>query len=162
MNFQLCRFHDCIYVTLILLLWDLSSLCVVDDLWPYNYIWLYIYIYIYNRNMGLQVSKKSIFQLISAYGRFQGNFFIIRVYRFVKSYMTSDSCCAWCFIIRYFFPRCNSWLMVVWNEHKICSKSELKRSWVLDLTLLVLECQVLVSRSLLFFSVLFLLYLCQY
>ena len=34
-------FHDNIYVTLILLLWELSTPCVVDHLWP-----LYIY-YIY-------------------------------------------------------------------------------------------------------------------
>ena len=27
-------FHDYIYITLILLLWDLSTLCVVDHLWP--------------------------------------------------------------------------------------------------------------------------------
>ena len=27
-------FHDCIYITPILLLWDLSTLCVVDHLWP--------------------------------------------------------------------------------------------------------------------------------
>ena len=39
---------------------------------------------------------------------------------------------------------------------------ELKRYLVLEVTLLVLQFQVLVSRSFLFFSVLFLLYLCQY
>ena len=38
-------FHDCIYVTPILLLWDLSTLCGMDHLWPLIYIW-YIYIYI--------------------------------------------------------------------------------------------------------------------
>ena len=27
-------FHDCIYITLILLLWSLSALCVVNSLWP--------------------------------------------------------------------------------------------------------------------------------
>ena len=27
-------FHDYIYITLILLLWDLSTMCVVDHLWP--------------------------------------------------------------------------------------------------------------------------------
>ena len=27
-------FHDCIYIMHILLLWDLSTLCVVDHLWP--------------------------------------------------------------------------------------------------------------------------------
>ena len=27
-------FHDCIYINPILLLWDLSTLCVVDHLWP--------------------------------------------------------------------------------------------------------------------------------
>ena len=27
-------FHDCIYIRPILLLWDLSTLCVVDHLWP--------------------------------------------------------------------------------------------------------------------------------
>ena len=33
-------FHDNIYITLILLLWDLNTLCVVDHLWPliYNYL----------------------------------------------------------------------------------------------------------------------------
>ena len=40
--------------------------------------------------------------------------------------------------------------MIDWNEHKICSKLELKCYWVLDLTLLVLECQVLLSRSLIY------------
>ena len=34
-----------IYITLILLLWDLSTLCVVDHLWPLIYIYIYIYIY---------------------------------------------------------------------------------------------------------------------
>ena len=33
-------FHDCIYITLILFLWDLSTLCVVDHLWPLIYIYL--------------------------------------------------------------------------------------------------------------------------
>ena len=27
-------FYDCMYITPILLLWDLSTLCVVDHLWP--------------------------------------------------------------------------------------------------------------------------------
>ena len=27
-------FHDCIYIAPVLLLWDLSTLCVVDHLWP--------------------------------------------------------------------------------------------------------------------------------
>ena len=35
-------FHDNIYITLILLLWDLNTLWVVDHLWPYIYIyWLW-------------------------------------------------------------------------------------------------------------------------
>ena len=41
-------FHDYIYITPILLLWCLSTLCVMDNLWPlmitYN---IYIYIYMY-------------------------------------------------------------------------------------------------------------------
>ena len=53
-------FHDCIYITLILLLWDLSTLCVVDPSWPLMityisisisisiYLSIYLYIYIYN------------------------------------------------------------------------------------------------------------------
>ena len=45
-------FHDCMYITLILLSWDLSTLCVADHLWPLIYIYTYtyilnIYIYIY-------------------------------------------------------------------------------------------------------------------
>ena len=28
-------FHDCIHITPILLLWDLTTLCVVDHLWPF-------------------------------------------------------------------------------------------------------------------------------
>ena len=44
-------FHDCIYIVPILLLWDLSTLCIVDHLWSqvliYIYIYAYIYIYIY-------------------------------------------------------------------------------------------------------------------
>ena len=40
-------FHDCIYITLILLLWDLSTLCVVNHLWPlYTFIYIFIYMYI--------------------------------------------------------------------------------------------------------------------
>ena len=34
----------CIYITSILLLWDLSTLCVVDHLWPLIYIHIYHYI----------------------------------------------------------------------------------------------------------------------
>ena len=30
-------FHDCTYITLILLLWDLSTLYIVDHLWPLIY-----------------------------------------------------------------------------------------------------------------------------
>ena len=33
-----------IYITLILLLWDLSTLCVVDHLWPLIHVYIYIYI----------------------------------------------------------------------------------------------------------------------
>ena len=49
-------FHDLIYIMLILFLWDLSTLYVIDHLWPLIlyiiyityiiYIYLYIYIYI--------------------------------------------------------------------------------------------------------------------
>ena len=38
-------FHDNRYITLILLLWDLSTLYVVDHLWPLIYIYI-IYIFI--------------------------------------------------------------------------------------------------------------------
>ena len=45
-------FHDYIYVTLILFLWDLSTLCVVDHLWPLIiHIYIYICIYIYTKHM---------------------------------------------------------------------------------------------------------------
>ena len=37
-------FHDNIYITLIWLLWDLSTLCVVHHLWPLIYILYIIYI----------------------------------------------------------------------------------------------------------------------
>ena len=41
-------FHDYIYIALILILWDLSTLCVVDHLWPLIYIHIiYMHIYIY-------------------------------------------------------------------------------------------------------------------
>ena len=41
-------FHDYKYITLILLLWDFSTLCVVDHFWPLTYIYIYIYmLYIY-------------------------------------------------------------------------------------------------------------------
>ena len=43
-------FHECIYFTPILFLWDLSTLCVVDHSWPLIYLYMttiYIYIYIY-------------------------------------------------------------------------------------------------------------------
>ena len=40
----------CIYIEIILLLWDLITLCVVNHLWPLTYIYIlyiyYIYIYI--------------------------------------------------------------------------------------------------------------------
>ena len=44
-------FHDKIYIMLIMLLWDLSTLCVVDHLWTayiLHIIYTYKYIYIYN------------------------------------------------------------------------------------------------------------------
>ena len=39
-------FNNNIYITFILLLWDLNTLCVVDHLWLLIYIYIYIYIYI--------------------------------------------------------------------------------------------------------------------
>ena len=48
--------------------------------------------------------------------------------------------------------------MIVYKiKQKICSKSELKRYWVLDLTLSVLKCQVLFQKSFLLFSLTFIL-----
>ena len=44
-------FHDKIYIIVILLLWDLSTLCVVDHLWPLiyiTYILYHLYILKYN------------------------------------------------------------------------------------------------------------------
>ena len=44
-------FHDCIYITIILLLKDFSTLRVMDHLWPFLYIYNIhsnIYIHIYN------------------------------------------------------------------------------------------------------------------
>ena len=38
-------FHDYIYVTLILLLWDLSTMCVVDHLWPLIFLYIYTFIF---------------------------------------------------------------------------------------------------------------------
>ena len=41
-------FYDCIHITSILLLWDLSTLRVVDHLWPViNNVYIYIYTYIH-------------------------------------------------------------------------------------------------------------------
>ena len=40
-------FHDCIYIMSILLLWDLSTLYVMDHSWPLIYIYIYIYIYVF-------------------------------------------------------------------------------------------------------------------
>ena len=40
-------FHDNINITLILLLWDLRTLCVVDHLWPLMTASIYIYYYYY-------------------------------------------------------------------------------------------------------------------
>ena len=37
-------FHDNMYITLILLLWDLSTLYIVDHLWPLVYMYVYMYI----------------------------------------------------------------------------------------------------------------------
>ena len=37
-------FNNNIYITFILLLWDLNTLCVVDHLWLLIYIYIYIYI----------------------------------------------------------------------------------------------------------------------
>ena len=44
-------FHDCIYIVPILLLWDLSTLCIVDHLWSQVHIYIYIYIYILYGNL---------------------------------------------------------------------------------------------------------------
>ena len=55
---------------------------------------IYTYAYIEQKIWGCRLVKSQFSQLVSAYGRFQGNLFIIRVYRFLKSYMTSDLCCA--------------------------------------------------------------------
>ena len=43
-------FHDWIYITPILLLWDLSNVCVVDQIWSQSLI-LYIFIYIFIKNI---------------------------------------------------------------------------------------------------------------
>ena len=40
-------FHDCIHIKPILLLWDLSTLCVADHLWPLMYTYTYTYMYVY-------------------------------------------------------------------------------------------------------------------
>ena len=41
-------FNDCIYISLILLLWHLSNLCVVDHLKPLiTYLSIYLFIYLY-------------------------------------------------------------------------------------------------------------------
>ena len=39
-------FHNKIYIMLILLLWDFSTLCVVDHLWQLIYIYIYMYVHI--------------------------------------------------------------------------------------------------------------------
>ena len=41
-----CLFFEYIWIALILLLWDLSTLCVINHFWPVSYIYIYIYIYI--------------------------------------------------------------------------------------------------------------------
>ena len=47
-------FHDYIYITPILLLWDLSTLCVVDQLWPLILHIIYTIIYTYiKKNKGV-------------------------------------------------------------------------------------------------------------
>ena len=48
-------FRDCIYVMLILLLWDSSTLCVVDHLWPLTYKSIYFNFY---RNFINKASEK--------------------------------------------------------------------------------------------------------
>ena len=40
-------FHDCMYIMPILLLWDLSTLCVVNHLWLFVYTFMYFYILLY-------------------------------------------------------------------------------------------------------------------
>ena len=46
-------FHDCIYITLILLLWDLNTMCrgslMTMYLHTHTYIYIYIYIYIHTQ-----------------------------------------------------------------------------------------------------------------
>ena len=47
-------------------------------------VYIYIYIYIYINctvNMGLTVSEKSVFSTSFGRGRFQGNLFIIYIYK---------------------------------------------------------------------------------
>ena len=39
---QIMSPHDCIYIILTLLLWDLSTLCVLDHLWPLIYIYIHV------------------------------------------------------------------------------------------------------------------------
>ena len=51
-------FHDNIYITLILLLWDLSALCFVDHLWPLIYMYIYIYALIIARFLQKQIMWK--------------------------------------------------------------------------------------------------------
>ena len=45
-------FHDCIYITLILLLWNLNTLCVVDHLWALIYImYVCMFEYVYSTKL---------------------------------------------------------------------------------------------------------------
>ena len=44
--FMITYIYIFVYITPILLLWNLSTLCVVGHLWPLTYIYIHIYIYV--------------------------------------------------------------------------------------------------------------------
>ena len=82
-------FHDCMYITLILLSWDLSTLCVADHLWPliYIYIHIYIYTYTYILNIHIYIYIYRVYQKKLDQNKMSINLCLIRDILFMNSFL---------------------------------------------------------------------------
>ena len=79
-------FHDCMYITLILLSWDLSTLCVADHLWPLIYIYIYIYLYII-LNIYIYIYIYRVYQKKLDQNKMSINLCLIRDILFMNSFL---------------------------------------------------------------------------
>ena len=112
---------------------------------------VYIHIYVYWREiMGLLVSAVSVFSDSFGLWPFWREFFHNERFTDLLNVTWRQIYVHLIFPYKVFLSLLQQFLMIVQNEHKICSKSELRRYWVLDSMLSVLESQVLVSRNFLY------------